>query len=80
MSHIKTVVEVTWDEDGFEKKDLCYLLHWGLKYDLIANEVGNMMPVHYTVAICQNIKTGAIELYMPDQLRVIGTNIKEKNQ
>jgi hypothetical protein len=78
MSHIKTVVEVTtWDEDGFEKKDMYALHHWGLKYDLMANEVGNMMPVHYTVAICENIKTGTIELFMPDQLRVIGTNIKE---
>jgi hypothetical protein len=76
MSHIKTVVEVTLWEDGYEKKDLFYLLHWGLRYDMIVNEVGNMMPVHYTVAICQNIKTGAIELYMPDQLRVIGTNLK----
>jgi len=76
MSHIKTVVEVTWEEDGYEKKDLFILLHFGLKYDLISNEMGNMMPVHYTVAVCQNIKSGAIELYFPDQLKVVGTNLK----
>ncbi len=28
-------------------------------------------------AICQNIKTGNIETFLPDQLRVLGLNIKE---
>lgn len=77
MAYIKTVVEVTWEEDGYEKKDLFYLLHWGLRYDMIVNEVGNMIPVHYTAAICQNIKTGTIEMYLPDQLKVIGTDLKK---
>ena len=76
MAHIKTVVEVTFDEDGQEKTDLYYLLHWGLKYDLMANEVGNMIPVHYTISICQHLKTGQIEMFMPDQLRVVGSETK----
>jgi hypothetical protein len=76
MAHIKTIVEVTFDEDGYEKKDLYYLLHFGMKYDLIPGESGYMIPVQYSVAICQHLKTGQIETFMPEQLRVEGNEIK----
>ena len=77
MAHIKTIVEVSWDEEGREKKDNYYLLHFGLKYDLAQDGHGNLVPVHYTVAICQNIKSGAIEMFLPDQLRVLGVNLRD---
>lgn len=76
MAHIKTIVEVTFDEDGQEKKDLYYLLYWGLKYDLIPGENGYMIPVHYTISICQHLKTGQIETFMPEQLKVEGSETK----
>ena len=78
MSHLKTVVEVTFeDEDGKEARDRYFLLHWGLKYDMIADSYQNLVPVHYTVAICQHIKSGVIETFLPEQLRVEGINLKE---
>lgn len=78
MSHLRTVVEVTIeDEDGKEIKDKYYLLHWGLKYDMIADSYQNLVPVHYTVAICQHIKNGFIETFLPDQLKVEGITTKE---
>ena len=73
MAHIKTVVEVTTeDEDGREIKDRYILLYWGLKYDMIADSYQNLVPVHYTIAICQHIKTGVIETFLPEQLKIIG--------
>lgn len=78
MSRIRTIVEITYEEDGEDKKDNYILLHWGLKFDLLPDSYGNLVPVHYTVGICQNIKTGAIEMFTPDQLRVLGVNLKEE--
>jgi len=78
MANIRTIVEVIWEEDGSEKKANYKLLHWGLRYDMVPDSYGNLVPVHYTVAICENLKTGAVELFMPDQLRILGVNIKEE--
>lgn len=77
MGHLKTAVEVTFEIDGVDRKDIYYLLHWGLKYDMLPDSYGQLVPVHYTVAICQHIKTGTIETFLPDQLRVLGLNVKE---
>jgi hypothetical protein len=79
MSHLKTVVEVTFEDDeGLEKKDNYYLLHWGLKFDMIPDSYQNLVPVHFTVAICQHAKSGVIEMFHPDQLKVLGVNVKEE--
>ena len=81
MGHLKTAVEVTFeDEEGREKKDQYYLLHWGLRYDLMPDGNGNLVPVHYTVAICQHIKSGLIEMFLPDQLRVLGVSLIEADK
>jgi len=81
MGHLKTIVEYTWEgEEGNTIKENCYLLHFGLRYDLVAGSDGNIYPVSYTVAIIQNIKSGAIEFCSPDQLKVLGTNVKEQNE
>lgn len=78
MGHLKTVVNVTWDDDdGNEVTERYYLLHFGLKYDLITMEEGNVYPVQFTVAICQHCKKGFIECFRPEQLKVIGDQIKE---
>jgi hypothetical protein len=75
MAHLKTIVEASWDDGDGESKARYYLLHWGLKYDLISEEKGSV-PIHYTIGICQHCKTGVIETFLPEQLRVIGDNIK----
>ena len=79
MSHLKTYCEVTWEKDGELKdgepvmeRDYYYLLHFGLRYDIIENQV-----VNYTVAICQNVKTGQLEYFNIEQIRIIGQQIKE---
>jgi len=66
------------DEEGKEIKDRYFLLHWGLKNDLITDSNNNIIPAHYTVAICQHIKNGQIETFLPEQLKVEGINLKEK--
>jgi hypothetical protein len=79
MSRIRTIVEVTYeDEDGEDKMGNYYLLHWGIRFDLLPDSYGNLVPVHFTVAICQNLKSGVIEMFTPDQIRVLGVNIKEE--
>jgi hypothetical protein len=73
---MKDLCEVTWiDREGEEPvtvKDKYYLLHFGLCYTIIG-EVG----VSYTVCICQNVKTGQLELFEPSQVRIIGTKIEK---
>lgn len=79
MGRVRTIVEVTYeDEDGLEKKDNYYLLHWGLKYDLLPDSYGQLVPVHYTVAICENLQSGVIETFLPEQCKVLGINLKEE--
>jgi hypothetical protein len=82
MSHFKTVVETmtpAFDKggallykDGVSMEEstgeMYYLLHWGLQL----TQTENYQPVTYTVGICQNIKTGRIFTFLPDQLRVVG--------
>lgn len=80
MAHLKTIIEAVWDSEdgsGREMKARYYLLHWGLKYNIVPLEDGGGMPVYYTVGICQHIKTGVIETFMPEQLTVLGDKIKE---
>lgn len=80
MSRIKTLVEATYEEDGEERKGSYWLLHWGLKYDLLPDSYGKLVPVHYTVGICQNIQTGGIEMFLPDQLKVEGVVVNGELQ
>ena len=78
MGHLKTIVEGSWDGEDGPMTDKYFLLHWGLRYELIPDAFGNLQPVHYTVGICQNIKSGAIEMFLPDQLKVLGQTVKEE--
>ena len=76
---MKTLVEVTWEKEGELKedepateKDLYWLCHWGTKMEIINNT-----GVSFSVAICQNCKTGEVMCFLPEQLRIIGTEIKK---
>lgn len=76
---MRTLVEVTYEKEGELKedespieKDLYFLLHWGLKMSII-NETG----VSFTIAICQHVKTGEVICFLPEQLKIIGTEVKK---
>jgi len=79
MSHLKQYCEVTREKEGELKegepeteKDYFFLLHWGLEYTII-----NEVAVNFTVGICENVKTGQIQTFLPEQIRIIGQKIKE---
>jgi hypothetical protein len=73
---MRDLCEVTWTDDSGEEpktvRDKYFLLHFGLCYNIIEGA-----GVSYTVAICQNVKTGQLEFFSPDQLRIIGVEIKK---
>lgn len=77
MARIRTMVEVSYTNDeGQEEKANYWLLHWGLQFSLVPDSNGNTVPVQYTVAICEKVKGGAVELFFPSQLTILGSNIK----
>ena len=73
---MKELVEVEWQDTDKEEpatvREQYWLLHFGLKYQIIG-ETG----VSYSVAICQHTRTGQLECFDPERLRVIGTQIKK---
>ena len=52
-----------------------YLLHWGLTYEILMDKE-QRYPVSYTVGICQNIKTGVIKTFIPQEITVVGKEVK----
>ena len=80
---MKTLVEVTIEKDTTDDDDnpqyersQWWLLHWGLQYQLIEGEDHRMIPVNYTVAICENYNNGEVRCFMPEQLRILGKEVK----
>jgi len=76
---MRELCEVSWQQDEqIEEgntvyvKEKYWLLHFGLRYEII-NNIG----VSYTIAICEHCKTGQLEMFSPDQLRILGTEIKK---
>jgi hypothetical protein len=70
---MRTLCEATYqDENDEEVKEKVWLLHFGLQYTVI-NDIG----VNYTVAIVENYGTGQIEMFDPQQLKIIGTEVKK---
>ena len=74
---MRDLCEVSWQKEDTEEepimvKEKYFLLHFGLKYAIINN-----VAVNYTVAICQNYKTGQLEMFDPSQIRILGTEIKK---
>ena len=65
------------DENGditFEKRQY-WLWHWGLDQTIIETDHGPV-PVSYTVAICEDVETGQIMVFRPEQLKIFGKEIK----
>jgi hypothetical protein len=80
---MRTLCEVRWVKDGTEGDDepkydrgRYWLLHFGIRYDIIYNAEGGAMPVNYTVAVCQHYESGVVECFLPEQLRIIGEERK----
>lgn len=81
---MRTLCEASWETDEelkegepVIKKGKFFLLHFGLKCDLIETENKRMVAMNYTVAICQDCKTGQIREFLPTQLKIIGDEIKK---
>jgi hypothetical protein len=81
---MRTLCEVRWVKEGTEDDEVpeyevgrYWLLHFGLKYELINNGEGSVTAVNYTMAICAHHDTGQIEMFDPTQLKIIGYDIKK---
>jgi len=79
---MKTLVEAKWeaeeqplDGDVVYEKAQYILHHWGMQYRIIDIGGGTIAAVNYSVAICQNCKTGDIEIFLPDQIKIIGNQL-----
>lgn len=87
----KTVVQVTQpvrDSKGgivigedkqvmYETRDY-YLLHWGTQAEFAKDKENEITHVwQYTVAICQDVKTGLVNTFEPTELRVVGTDYSD---
>lgn len=77
---MKVLCEATWiDTEGEEPRTMrgqYNLLHFGLAFRLIDTENG-VVPVNYTVCICENIKTGNLEKFDPEQIKILGHELKK---
>lgn len=81
---MRALAEARWIKEGTEgeetptyEKGRFWILHYGLKYDLIHIGEGKMVAVNYTVVICQDCKTGQLREFMAPQLKIIGDEIKK---
>ena len=62
-----------WSQ-AFEKK-LYYLLHWGIHTE-IRKVDGAPVVLTFTVGICQDIETGNVQIFAPEEIRIIGEEMK----
>jgi hypothetical protein len=81
---MKTLCEVRVVKEGTEDKEnpvyenrRFMLWHFGLKYQMIDMGDKKMIPINYTVAICEDCKTGQIRCFMPEELTIIGEKIQK---
>jgi hypothetical protein len=77
---MRTLCEVKWeseeqplDGDVVYEKAQYILHHWGLQFKIIDTGDGTVAVGNYSVAICENCKTGDIEIFLPEQVKIIGT-------
>jgi hypothetical protein len=91
MKKGRTIVEIDLEPEAEEAeksssndlgdKNRYYLLHWGLECNVVnGNNPGEIIPVTYTVGICQNISTGQIETFPPRQIRVLGDELLNEKE
>lgn len=78
---MRVFCEVTWEDEEKDEpnteKGLYILLHWGLQYEIIQVEEGRLLPVNYTVGICQDYETGEVRCFLPGQIKILGQEIKK---
>lgn len=81
---MRVLVECTWEKeeqpiDGevVVERGEYWLWYFGTDYKIIELGDGRIAAVNYTTAICQSCKTGQIECFRPEQLRIIGKNLAE---
>jgi hypothetical protein len=58
--------------------ELYYLLHWGLETNFVYDQNNTPIPYSSTVGICQHIKTGQIEKFIPGVIKVLGHEDNKK--
>jgi len=81
---MKILCEVTQEKEGElkegepqEERSDWWLLYWGLEYKMI--DVGDrIVPVNYSVAICQHYDTGQVETFLPSQLKILGKTLPKE--
>jgi predicted metal-binding protein len=80
---MRILCRVTWEKDEQTKEGESimdsgdyFLLHWGLQYEIIQLEEGHVAAVNYTIAICQDCETGEVRCVLPEQIRILGNDIK----
>lgn len=81
---MRTLVEASWAREGeleegepAMEKGTYWLLHWALKYEIIQLEEGHVAAVNYTVGICQDFNTGELRCFLPESIKIIGTELKK---
>ena len=68
-----TVCEVQNPDDPENKnEEYWYLLHWGMTAGKFVGDHGEQFASQWTIAICQNIKTGVIQTFIPDVITILG--------
>jgi hypothetical protein len=78
LCEVRVAKEGTEDDDEPKYETRKYiLLHFGLKFEIIGVDKDRQMPVNYSVCICQDCETGWLRTFAPEEVRIIGTNIKK---
>lgn len=63
------------DQEVQMKPEQYYLLHWGLETNFTHDQNGYPIPYSSTVGVCQHIKTGVIETFIPGVIKVLGKEV-----
>jgi len=81
---MRILAEVSWAKDdelqegesAYDKGEY-WILHYGLDYRIINVDDDKIAAVNFTVVICQNCKTGQLEKFLPEQIKILGSEIKK---
>lgn len=78
---MRSLAEVTWtDYDRAEPMTVTeqvWVLHFGVKSEVVDAGEGRLIGVSNTVAVCEDVKTGQLNCFPPEQIRILGTEIKK---
>jgi hypothetical protein len=79
---MRSLCEATWEEenkdgDMITRKGKFWLLHFGLKHEIINTGDNGLAVGNWTVAICEDCETGQLRCFVPEQIKIIGQEIKK---